>query len=124
MTINDKVEIIPATDSSAAFIRSWHSSESYTTCVDLGGLVGPYRTADSKDLIPLDPNTVQPQPDSQPTDDSSTDTQEIDGNTSANINNADSTNNNQSTSGGGAPTIPLLMTLFILLVARRQTGFF
>ena len=123
MTIHDKVEIIPATDSAPALIRSWHSSESYTTCVDSGGLVGPYQTEDRKDLIPLDPASVQLQPESQTpsTEDSSTDStnlQGIDDNSSPDTNNGESDSNNPDSSGGGAPTISLLMILLTFLVVR------
>jgi hypothetical protein len=109
ITIHDEVEVIPATGDVPGHIRSWHSSESYTTCRDSGGLVGPFSTSSRRDLIPLDPDTLDVQQPDAPTSengDAVADESESAANTGG--------------SGGGAVPMSLLLILMIVRAARGR----
>ena len=128
ITIYDKLEVIPPTEDINGHVRSWHTSESYTVCMDTGGLAGPYNTSDRRDLMPLDPSTIQTN--NEPQDNNSTNTQDPVSSptqTQDPETNTDSTTNNTGTqvnsdfSGGGAMEIGLMISLLLLSITRRRT---
>ena len=95
--------------------------------MDTGGLAGPYNTSDRRDLMPLDPNTIQT--DNEPQDTNSANTQDpVSSPTqpqAPDTNNDSTTNNigtqaNSDSSGGGAMESGLLISLLLLSITRRR----
>ena len=122
MTIYDQLEVIQPTDAGTGHVRSWHSSESYTACWDTGGLVGPYSSSERRDLLPLDPATIQS------TGNNQTETTSPTANTDSTTNNTDiptnsdqpELNNTSGASGGGSTGFASLFSMLLLLTAHRN----
>ena len=124
ITLYDKVEVIPATDDSRGYVRSWHSSESYTQCRNNAGLMGPYENEqDKQDFIPLDPESLQltnnnPSSNTQVADTSNT------SDNSASTNTSDATGDLTSNLSGGGTFTLWMLGLFIIVTRylRYRSG--